>query len=92
MNNPKAVEGYSITQGIGFKKKNNSLFIVLSKNDFHQNVILRNKIGAPDPDYCFNSKRSQDNKYEFESISFLKNGDKVIASNLPGGDRIFIAK
>ena len=91
VSNPKAKDGYVITQAIGYKKKNNSIFMVMSRNDFHRNVLLRTKIGKSEPDYCFRSKKST-GKYEFEGISFLPSGEKVIGSNLPNGkDKIFIA-
>ena len=91
LRNPKSKDGYLVTQGIGFKKNNNSIFLVISKNDFHRNILLRCKIGDPEPDYCFRSKKST-GRYEFEGISFTKSGQKVIGSNLPNGqDKIFIA-
>lgn len=91
VSNPKASEGYVITQAIGFKKKNDSLFVVLTRNDYHRNVILRTKIWQTEPDYCFMSKQSS-GTYEMEGISFLSSGQKIIGSNIAGGqDKTFIA-
>lgn len=84
VHNPKASEGYTVTQAIGFKKKNNCLFFVLTRNDYHRNAILRTKIGQFEPDYCFMSKTSS-GAYEMEGISFLSSGKKIIGSNIASG-------
>ena len=92
VSNPKFYEGYNVCQAMGVKKLNKSIFAVLSNQDFHSNVILRSKLYAAEPDYCFVSKRSSDGRYELEGISFTKSGQKVIGSNMPNGqDKIFIA-
>jgi hypothetical protein len=91
--NPKFYEGYNVCQAMGVKKSNQSIFAVLSNQDFHSNVIFRSKLFAPEPDYCFVSKRASDGRYELEGISFTTDGKKIIGANIPsGGDCTFIAK
>ena len=90
--NPKAAEGFTVSQAMGFKKKNDSIFVVFSRQDFHKNVILRSKIGAANPDYCFESKTCSTGRYELEGIAFTSDGKKIIGSNLPDGqDSTFVA-
>lgn len=91
VNNPKASAGYTVPQSMGFKKSTSAIFVVFSKNDFHRNVILRSKVGSPNPTHCFRSKKDE-GKYEFEGISFNSSGKYIIGANLPNGmDTTFIA-
>jgi hypothetical protein len=91
VNNLKAEDGYTISQGIGFKKKTNAIFVVLSRQDFCRNIILRSKVNAIEPTHCFRSMKKNE-KYEFEGISFNSKGRYIIGSNLPNGkDSTFIA-
>jgi hypothetical protein len=90
VNNPKACNGYTISQGMGFKKSKNKIYMVFSKTDLKRNVILRSSIGSADPDYCFRSNKSP-NKYEFEGCTFNNAGKMIIGMNLPnGGDAIVL--
>lgn len=90
--NPKYASGYSVTQDIGYNKKNNSVYLIYTKNNYRTNIILKAKLYATEPDTCFTSKTSSDGKYEFETIGFNSSGKAIIGMNLPSGkDGTYIA-
>lgn len=90
--NPKYAAGYSITQDIGYNKKNGCVYLIYTKNNYRSNIILKAKLYATEPEVCYTSKTSSSGKYEFESIGFNSAGKAVIGMNLPSGkDGTFIA-
>lgn len=90
--NPKYASGYSVTQDIGYNKKNGSVYLIYTKNNYRTNIILKAKLYATEPDTCFTSKTSSDGKYEFETIGFNSSGKAIIGMNLPSGkDGTYIA-
>ena len=90
VNKPKAYEGYTLSQGITFYKKNNRIYVIFSKKDLKSSIILRSPLDATEPDYCFTSKTGK-TKYEFEGICINSQGKKIIGVNLDGGDTLFIS-
>lgn len=90
--NPKSAAGFTITQDIGYNKKNGCVYLILTKNNYRTNVILRAKLYATEPDTCYTSKTSASGKYEFETIGFNSSGKAIIGMNLPSGkDGTYIA-
>ena len=92
VSNPNYASGYSITQDIGYNKKNNFVYLIYTKNNYRSNIILRAKLYATSPDICYTSKTSSSGKYEVESIAFTSAGKAIIGMNLPSGkDSTFTA-
>ena len=92
VSNPKYAAGYTITQDIGYCKKNGCVYLIYTKNNYRTNIILRAKLYATEPDICYTSKTSSSGKYEIETISFTSAGKAVIGMNLPSGkDGTFLA-
>ena len=90
--NPKYAAGYSITQDIGYNKKNGCVYLIYTKNNYRSNIILKAKLYATEPDICYTSKTSSSGKYEFESVAFNSAGKAIISMNLPSGkDGTYIA-
>ena len=83
--NPKYAAGYTVTQDIGYNKKNGCVYLVHTKNNYRTNVILRAKLYATEPDIIYTSKTSSSGKYEIESLDFNSAGKMIICMNLPSG-------
>ncbi len=90
--NPKAAEGYTISQGMAYNKNQKEIYVVFTNQDYMSNIILRSGIYANRPDTCYRSMHSTNGRYEFEGVGFTKKGRLIIGSNLPSGqDSIFIS-
>lgn len=85
VNNPYASKGYTVTQGIGYRKSKKKIYYVLSHETLQSNIVLRFGVGKSDPDYLFKSKAvtGNGNKFELEDVDFDTNGNMYMCTNEP---------
>lgn len=92
VNNTKANQGYTISQGMAYNPNSKSIYVVFTNQDYQSNVILKSGIYTTEPDVIYLSKKATAGKYELEGITFKKDGTMLLGSNLPSGkDSIFIS-
>ena len=84
INNPYVSKGYTISQGIGYRKSKKKIYFVLSHENLKSNVVLRYGLEKSDPDYLFKSKVvTGSDRLELEDVDFDANDNIFMGSNEP---------